>query len=356
MIPVNASSANSSQLYTYPIKSLRGASLASSEVTKHGFPYDRRFMLLKVQPDNAAQPLRNMTVTYFPEMVLFSQNLHVDADEPSQGSIEVIYHYPNSKDCKSLEVPLIPDTAGLELIEVIMHSSPTKAFIMGSRFNEWFSDCFGYDVILVYLGPHLRAVLGNLSPSSSESQASEGGSWLSSLSKQIPFMGNAKTKLDDGITFADCAPYLVVTEESLQEVSSRLPEGEQMDVTKFRPNIVIAQSGSAYDEDFWAGVAIQSPDNDDGRSNDDINLELTQNCLRCVSINLDYQSGKVGAGESGKVLKKLMVDRRLDKGKKYSPIFGRYGFLQGDIRKAVIKVGDTVEVSKRNAERTSFCK
>lgn len=57
----------------------------------------------------------------------------------------------------------------------------------------------------------------------------------------------------------------------------------------------------------------------------------------------------MGEGESGKLLKKMMRDRRVDSGNKWSPIFGRYGFpTQG----GEIRVGDEVLVTKRNKDHT----
>ncbi len=171
---------------------------------------------------------------------------------------------------------------------------------------------------------------------------------------------HSKSERPPGITFADVAPYLIVTEESLNDVSSRLEDRMNMDITKFRPNIVLSGSEKPYDEDFWAALKIYPTDKkndnndnfkDDSNDNEIIDLVLTQNCGRCQSINIDYNTGKA----TGTVLKKLMRDRRVDRGNKYSPIFGRYGFLQSSrTKKMMISVGDEVIVSKRNQERTAF--
>ncbi|MCJ1389843.1 hypothetical protein MMC18_002700 [Xylographa bjoerkii] len=342
-----------SQLYTYPIKSLRGAALVSSEVTPYGFPYDRRFMVLKVLNDEAAPAYKNMTITYFPEMVLFSQELQLSKGDRSPGVVVVTHLAPDSQIQTHIEIPLMPDAAHLEVIDVVLHNSPTKAHVMPSEYNEWFSSRFGYEVMLVYLGPHLRPVLGNLSPNASKLKKDTGASWLSSLTDHVPLLGSLPAKSMDGITFADVAPYLVVTEKSLEDVSSRLPEGEDMDITKFRPNIVLVGSDKAYDEDFWGGLRIRSMAHPQDEDNP-VFLALTQNCARCMSLNWDYATGKAALGESGTILKKLMKDRRVDKGSKYSPIFGRYGFLQNSSRGRSITVGDTVEISKINAARTTF--
>ena len=310
-------------------------------------------MVLKVLNDGVTTGFRNMTITYFPEMVLFSQELRLSTGDRSPGVVVVTHLAPATQIYTEVEIPLMPDTAQLQDIDVVLHNSPTKAHVMQNHYNEWFSSRFGYEVILVYLGSHLRPVLGNLSPTASKPQNDIGASWLSSFTDRLPFLGSLRGESMDGITFADVAPYLVVTEASLEDVSSRLPEGENMDITKFRPNIVLEGSEKAYDEDFWGGLRIGSNLNtqDEDAS---VNLELTQNCARCVSITWDYETGKVARGESGTILKKLMKDRRVDKGARYSPIFGRYGFLHSPIRQQSIAIGDNVEVSKINAERTTF--
>ena len=117
-----------------------------------------------------------------------------------------------------------------------------------------------------------------------------------------------------------------------------------MEMYKFRPNIVVdGHAEDAWAEDFWAELRI-------GAEN---TLQLTGNCVRCVSLNVDYKTGKPAEGEEGNVLKRLMKDRRVDVGSKWSPVFGRYAFLGGRHSKGiVIAVGDGVEVTRRNAERT----
>ena len=290
--------------------------------------------------------LENMTVTYYPELALFLQSI----DEAS-GTFTITYTPPDGE-TKSLEIPLEPELGSLERVDVSLHQSPAKAYKMEERVNAWFSSCFGYDVMLVYLGPYRRPVLGNLLPNVAQNQSKGITSWLASATPSLPnIMGGRKKEEEDGITFADLAAYLVVTEESLQNVSSRFSDGTEMDVTKFRPNIVLSGAREAFEEDYWGGITIHS-------SSGSTEIVLTQNCARCVSINIDYSTGKAATGEAGNALKKLMKDRRVDEGNKWSPIFGRYGFLkptkEGDGRK--IAVGCEVDVSKVNGERTTFGK
>lgn len=285
-------------------------------------------MILKVSEDGS---LKNMHVAYFPEMVLFWTSLDLaDDDSMEDAKINIAYRPPHGEH-KSLDVPLTPDTSDLAQIEVEMHKSPTQAYDMGSRYNVWFSSCFGYDVVLAYLGPHYRSVL----MSTSDTKQSKG--WLSSISSMV--LGNSKNE----ITFADCAPYLVVSETSMEDVTRRLPVGEEMDIVKFRPNIIVSGAEKAWDEDYWGQIQLG-----------DAVLNCEHNCVRCQSINIDYTTGKPGTGESGKVLKKLQSDRRVDPGGKYSPVFGRYSFLQPNCQGKRIAVGDEVAITKRNTEGTVF--
>ncbi|MCJ1259375.1 hypothetical protein MMC24_007212 [Lignoscripta atroalba] len=318
-------------------------------------------MLQKVnedQPKDSNARYRNMTITYFMDLALFEQELHSSQDDQHGDEFTVIYHAPSSEQTKTIEIPLRPETNHLESVDIVLHQSPTRAFDMGDPFNAWFSSCLGYEVRLVYLGPNLRPVLGNLSPNAVDQRGATGKTWLSTIAQRLPLVGTSSAEDTNGLTFADVAPYLVVTEEALADVSSRLPEGEEMDMTKFRPNIVLSESVAAYDEDFWRGLRITSS-NVRGQGNEQqaVNIVLTQNCARCVSLNVDYHTGEPAVGESGTILKKMMKDRRVDKGAKYSPIFGRYGFLEAEPQHPTsIAVGDIVEVTQRNTERTKFGK
>lgn len=287
-----------------------------------------------------------MTITYYPELALFSQRLDLLTK-----TFAVTYNPPHG-DSKSLEISLEPEVESLEPMDVSLHQSPARAYKMSEDVNAWFSLCLGYDVILAYLGSNKRPVLGNLSPNTMPNKSSKSQSWLSSITASIPNVMASRPKNHEGLTFADCAAYLVVTEESLQDVSARLPDGTEMDITKFRPNIVLSGSTEAYAEDYWGAITISS---EVGKENEQqAEIILTANCGRCVSINVDYSTGQAAKGEEGAILKKLMKDRRVDKGNKYSPIFGRYGFLDPASASQTIAVGDEVQVSKVNEKRTTF--
>lgn len=355
------------QLYVHPIKSLRPIPLSSAELTPTGIANDRRYMLFKHNPSasDSSKRLQRMTVTFFAELGLFTQAL----SESNDAKFIVTYNPPpegrkvGGRESKQLEMAFEPDTEGLEQMEVDLHGSKTKALNMGRNVNGWFTDCFGWQVLCVYMPEGTtRQVLGNLSPNAAANgtESSTSNSWFSSFAAYVPESLKGKQE-DEGITFADCAPYLVVTEESVKDVSSRLPDGAEMDITKFRANIVLEGAVEAYEEDYWGAISILPSTTADGEPANgnagSLEILLTQNCLRCQSLNIDYTNGIFAKDEAGTVLKKLMKDRRVDAGMKHSPVFGRYGFLRskGDGKGGRVGVGDKVMVSKRNDERTKFC-
>lgn len=315
----------------YPIKSLRAIALQHAKLDRQGVQYDRKFMLLKTHDDGTHE---SVEVVKFPACALFNQEI-VD------GKIVVSYEIPEEplfpptpEQKTTIEIPLEPDTTGLDTVEVDLYKSIGFGYRMPEAYSSWFSSCIGFETVLVYIGDAKRPVLGTMSPFARQQQQNRG--WLSSLRSYI----TGAEEDPHWLTFTCVAAYLIATEASVDDVTRRLPLGEKMDVRKFRPNIVI-DGEEPFDEDFWGEITVNNQDAP--------RFTLTGNCGRCVSINVDYKTGRRGTGQSGNVLKTLMRDRRVDLGNKWSPIFGRYGFLEKE--EAEIWVGDEVAVTKRLDER-----
>lgn len=106
---------------------------------------------------------------------------------------------------------------------------------------------------------------------------------------------------------------------------------------RFRPNIVLDGTIDAWEEDFWRVLQIEGVGE----------VELTANCVRCRSLDVDFKGGWE-TGEGGR-LKRLMKERRVDKGAKWKPVFGRYGGVRGE--GGMVKVGGAVEVKEKGEER-----
>lgn len=338
------------KLYCYPIKALRAVELESVEVTPAGFPHDRRFMILHVSTEekDGSTQYKNVHVAHYPRSVLFFPELDVAA-----GLLRVVYKpcRDSHEGQKSIDIPLVPYTGDLETVEVDMHKSPTTAYRMGRKYDEWFSACYRINVVLVYLGQHLRPVLMSSSQPKDTGANSKGNGWLSSItSTATSFLPSAlvggieSSSPQTGITFADCAPYLIASQTSLEDIHPRLQGDEKVDITKFRPNVIVTGAEQPWEEDYWAELTIAG----------NTKIDCVHNCGRCKSINISYETGAAGKGAQGEVLKSLQRDRRVDPGMKYSPIFGRYSFLQEGSEGNIVRVGDSVHVSRRNQHRTVF--
>jgi uncharacterized protein YcbX len=257
---------------------------------------------------------------------------------------------------------------------------------MPSDLSAWFSAHFSFPTILLYVGPRHRQTIGNLAPNASErnpilrkqaearlaqatpSTTTKSSSWSSWLPKVLkttdtpeaydPFTAPIDPQ-DYSIAFQDGAAYLVASSTSLEAVHPRMPNGELADMTKFRPNLVVA-GGEPWEEDFWGELEISS-----GGGEGSARMVLNHNCVRCTSLNADYATGKNTTGTN--LLKLLQKDRRVDREQKYSPVFGRYAWLgrsdevvgpkQSEAGNEAdgleVRVGDEVEVTKRNEERTA---
>ena len=101
----------------------------------------------------------NMLVGKISEMALFRQQLRHRPDDGVAVAVIVSFGGGGKKGWEGrkkevkLEVALEPDTQGLELIDVVLHGSGTKAYRMGERYDRWFSECFGYEVGLLCFPP-----------------------------------------------------------------------------------------------------------------------------------------------------------------------------------------------------------
>ncbi|KAK2627709.1 hypothetical protein QTJ16_002355 [Diplocarpon rosae] len=310
-------------------------------MTQEGFYLDRRFMLLR---DHEGTPpkLENMQISKISSMCLF----HTSIDG---NKLIVTYRPPGSKlkiKADSIEIPLDPGSCEhLEKIHVDMYGSATTGYNVGGSYGKWFSEKFGFKVVLAFWGGNPRPVLGNL-PGKPTNQGPKAKNAITKVVSSVPVIGPMLSPDDYGIAFNDCAPYLVISDASVADVTKRLPLGVEMDLTKFRANIVLSGSPSAWSEDFWGELSF---------GNDGPRIVLTGNCGRCKSLNVDYHTGENGTGRDGEVLKLLQSDRRVDPGVKYSPVFGRYGFVGKGGEGSVLRVGDEVFVSRKNEERTKFC-
>ncbi|OHE98485.1 hypothetical protein CORC01_06276 [Colletotrichum orchidophilum] len=343
-----------SQLHIYPIKGLRGCALQRAHVGKYGLVGDRTFSLQKVlrdENDPAKKTYETMFIGYYLQMALFQSSVNLGGREENatKGEVVVKWHGRGTEHGKSvneanitttdeIRFALSPSTEGRKVIETTLHASRAKAYDMGDELAAWFSARLGFEARLVYIGDGSRPVLGSMAPNSRAGLRK--ARLAQRLRSFVPFFRFPEERL----VFNDLAHYLVVTEESTAEVSSRLDGDLTMDVCKFRPNVVVKGASGPFVEDFWGELTF------DGG----VQMPLTANCYRCQSITVDYETGKTSTDDRGLVWKKLNKDRRVDKGAKYSPVFGRYGYCFGSAVGETLSVGQRARISHINPTRTTF--
>ncbi|GAA5884044.1 hypothetical protein JCM6882_002114 [Rhodosporidiobolus microsporus] len=296
------------RLFLYPIKGVRPLEVQTVELCELGFRFDRRFVLVSPKEDDA---LECHLASGSPSHQILQQSIDFD-------KLTLTITAPSGR---SFTTPLQPPTETLKPVTVNLHQSPVLAFDVGDEAAEFFTAAtFGVATRLMFLSEnvsgakHGRKVLGNISDGK-----------------------------DSGIAFQDCASYMIASSASLNEFSKNL--GRDMDIRPLRSNMLVGPAGPSsglkpWVEDFWAELRIA-----------DAVFRLTSNCVRCVSLNIDYETGKRLEG-SGLPLQVLAKDRRIDIGAKYSPVFGRYAFSH-DIG-VKISVGDRVRVTKLNKKHTVF--
>lgn len=124
-----------------------------------------------------------------------------------------------------------------------------------------------------------------------------------------------------GTRFTDSQPYLVISEESLKDLNSKLTT--KIGPERFRANIWISGAGYAYREDQYKSL-----------DHDSYSLEATKPCARCKIITVDVSTGRI---EDSEPLKVLAQYRR----RETQVYFGQY-FISREYG-AVIRQGDPLE-------------
>ncbi|MEO6914672.1 MAG: MOSC N-terminal beta barrel domain-containing protein [Chitinophagaceae bacterium] len=221
-----------SGIYVYPIKSLRGISLDSAEITNRGFACDRQWMLVNEQNNFLSQ-------REFAQMALLQPDLNA-------ASLVV----KNTASAQSpLLIPLQPET--VDTIMVNIWSDRCRAQLVGSKYDAWFTEALGMPCRLVFMPEKTnRRVDGR-------------------------YAFNKETT-----RFTDGYPFMIVGQSSLQELNERLEMPVLMN--RFRPSIVFT-GGAPFEEDLMAEFSIAG-----------INFFGVKLSARCVVTTIDQETGVAG--------------------------------------------------------------
>lgn len=263
------------EINVYPVKSLKGISLQESKVENRGLQYDRRWML--VDKNNEF-----LTQREFPKMA----TLRVETEEKG---LKVF----DGENSISIPAEIGPSAT----VRVKVWSSTCPAKVYGDAINGWFSGALETDCRLVLMPEESRRRVNY-------------------------FYAVRKT---DVVSFADAYPFLLIGENSLNDLNSRLENPVPMN--RFRPNLVVNES-AAFAEDGWKKIKIG-----------ETVFHLVKPCARCVMTTIDQQTGVSDGKEPLKTLAGYRIPKRSTEKK---ILFGQ-NMIAENIG-GVLRVGDRVEV------------
>lgn len=219
-----------SSLYIYPVKSLKGTSLQSVQVTTFGPHMDRRFMLV----DEAG---RFITQRQISKLALIDVALKDD---------RLILSLPNSP-----PLPIKIQTSGPSKT-VIVWRDTCQAVDQGDEAAQAVSKFLEKPVRLVFMTETTFRPVDSAYAKDSSNR----------------------------VSFADGFPFLIISEASLEDLNRRL--GMTLSMNRFRPNLVI-RGAVPYAEDAWKKIRIGQ-----------MAFDLVKPCSRCVTVCVDQQTGEKG--------------------------------------------------------------
>lgn len=218
-----------SEINIYPIKSLGGISLQSSEVEERGLKHDRRWVL--VDESNTSFTQRD-----FPEMALIKVSVSNDGLRLSHKTktIEPLFISFNFEHTKTDKVVIWDDTVFGEFYN--------------KQIDEWFSEIIGIKCHLVKMPESTKRVVDEF---------------------------YAKNKI---VSFADGYPFMIIGQSSLDDLNSRMDI--PLPMNRFRTNFVFT-GGKPFEEDGWKNFKIGH-----------VNFEAVKSCARCVITTTDQETAE----------------------------------------------------------------
>ncbi len=264
-----------SALNIYPIKSCGGIAVSEARAAARGFEGDRRYMVVDMKG-------RFVTQRQFPKLAL------VDIERVA-GGFRV-----SAPDCAPLDLPdsISAGRDGAGLCEVKIWQQQLEATLAPADVNVWFSELLGFACGLAYMADDQhRAVT------------------------------NDAAHFDDEVSFADGAPYLLLSDATLAGLNARLERPVSM--SNFRPNIVVT-ADTPHAEDEWTGFAAGSA-----------KFAVGWSCSRCVLTTVDPERGvRRDDGEPLKTLRSYRSENGV-------VLFGQNLLLR---QAGTVAVGDAVEL------------
>ena len=213
-----------SSLIYYPIKACRGFEVESSQVERMGLQNDRRMMVTTPEGEFLTQRDHARLALVTPTL--------------KDGSLEL-----SAPGFDSLRLNV--QTTGTSHPVDIWRSKGVPAVDQGEEAAQWFSEWLGAQARLVHFADGFKRTVNE----------------------------KYAVSADDHTGFADGYPILLISEESLADLNSRLETPVPMN--RFRPNIVV-KGCEPFAEDRWNRIEIG-----------DVKLAVVKPCARCEVTTID---------------------------------------------------------------------
>jgi uncharacterized protein len=225
---MDTAAARVTSLYYYPVKSCRGIAIDVATLDRRGIVDDRRFMIVDEWG-------RFISQRSHPRLALVE--VRVDQDT-------LTFSAPGAGPCS---VPIVRTGATRT---VVIWQDECEAIDQGQDAAGWLSEYLETSVELVRMDDRFRR---SVDP-------------------------NYAVRSSDEVGFADGYPLLVLGEESVEDLNTRLETPVPMN--RFRPNIVV-RGGGAYAEDQWRRVRFG-----------EVNAAIVKPCARCSITTVDQATGE----------------------------------------------------------------
>lgn len=222
-----------SEIYIYPVKSLRGIAVKSAEITELGLQYDRNWMLV----DANYRFLSQRTV---PGMALLDVAIKTDH----------LLITDRKKRSSPLQVPFQDENSHHQSM-VNIWNDDCLAREVGYFADQWFSEVLGSPVKLMHYSAESQRLVDT-------DYASQG----------------------EKVSFSDGFPFLLIGIASLEDLNQRLEQ--PLPMNRFRPNLVVS-GFEPYDEDSWDRFKI-------GTSV----FRAAKPCARCRITTVNQDTGIAG--------------------------------------------------------------
>lgn len=231
-----------SDLFVYPVKSLRGTRVRYWQLDDRGLLHDRAWMVVDHEGNFVTQ-------REVPKMATLAATIR-------SGWLVV-----DGSDGQPLGLPPEAWNIGPRR-RVRVWKDECEAIDQGDEAARWFTQALGQEVRLVYMPRNVYR-----------------------SSRMVDLEDRVQTGFSDGY------PLLIASQESLVDLNSRL--GTPIPIERFRPNIVVSRCGRPYEEDDWHTIHMSG-----------VTMRVMSRCARCVITTTDHRTGERNSKEPTATLAK----------------------------------------------------